>query len=180
MMESTAKEMIDVNELVKGLEKVLEKANSDDVAVIKKAIKAIDVLNKGTKVQVGENELIILSGDLFQVKKSNTAVFPSATLMKENEEDEDQDHEKYVSTKEVADYYGVTTETVRDWIQNRILPAHRVGKRGRYKIPREAFEFMKQKRDDALEDMDEIMKEALGDDYSEDWEFNFDDEGEVM
>lgn len=177
MIKTKTNEVIDVNELVEGLEKILNKSSSDDIALIRKAIKAIDVLKKGTKIQVGENELIIISGDVFQVKKSNMAVFPPITSIKETDLDE-QYNDKYVSTKDVAEYYNVTTETVRDWIEKDIIPAHRVGERGRYKIPRAAFEYMRKRRDESIEEVEDIMKRALGDNYDENWEFDLSDEDE--
>ncbi|WP_200125275.1 hypothetical protein [Salicibibacter cibarius] len=69
----------------------------------------------------------------------------------------------------------MTTETVRDWIEKGLLPAHRIGKRGRYKVPREYFEYVKRKREEGFDITEDIMKDVLGDDYSSDWEIDMDE-----
>lgn len=42
-------------------------------------------------------------------------------------------NEPWVSTKEIADHLGVTTETVRKWIIAKTIPCYRVGKLWKFK-----------------------------------------------
>ena len=42
--------------------------------------------------------------------------------------------EKWSSIEEVADHIGVTKDTIRNWIKNKTIPAHRVGKLWKFKL----------------------------------------------
>lgn len=51
---------------------------------------------------------------------------------------------EYIDTKEVADYFGLSTDTAREWVKKKILPGLLIGgKRGRYLIPRDALDGLK-------------------------------------
>lgn len=58
----------------------------------------------------------------------------------------EEKNSEFVRTKDVADYYGVSQQTVRDWIKTKQFPAVQLQKHGNWKIRREAFEFMKRKQ----------------------------------
>ena len=42
--------------------------------------------------------------------------------------------EPWVNTKDIAEYMGVTVETVRKWIKLEKIPCHRIGKLWKFKI----------------------------------------------
>lgn len=43
------------------------------------------------------------------------------------------DTEKWLSLVEIAEYVGVSKDTIRNWIKNRGLPAHKVGRLWKFK-----------------------------------------------
>lgn len=42
-------------------------------------------------------------------------------------------NDNYISIDEAAEYLGVKTSTIRTWIKNKDMPAHRVGKLWKFK-----------------------------------------------
>jgi excisionase family DNA binding protein len=48
--------------------------------------------------------------------------------------DKDQTIEKWSSMDIITDYLGVSRETVLQWISNRNMPAHKVGRLWKFKI----------------------------------------------
>lgn len=46
----------------------------------------------------------------------------------------DQNIEKWSSMDTITDYLGVSRETVLQWINNRNMPAHKVGRLWKFKI----------------------------------------------
>ncbi|MDD3888742.1 MAG: excisionase family DNA-binding protein [Syntrophomonadaceae bacterium] len=48
--------------------------------------------------------------------------------------DKDQHIEKWSSMETITDYLGVSRETVLQWISNRNMPAHKVGRLWKFKI----------------------------------------------
>ena len=46
----------------------------------------------------------------------------------------DQNIEKWSSMDTITDYLGVSRETVLQWINNRKMPAHKVGRLWKFKI----------------------------------------------
>ncbi|PEJ57246.1 hypothetical protein CN692_13925 [Bacillus sp. AFS002410] len=83
---------------------------------------------------------------------------------------------EFVDTKTVANYFGITPETVRDWIHKKILPGQQIaGSRGKFQIPRDAFEFFKTQREARNTIVDEILNNKF-DDAQDDAEFELDDE----
>ena len=42
--------------------------------------------------------------------------------------------EKWSSLDEVAKYIGVTKDTIRNWIDKKVIPAYRVGKQWKFKL----------------------------------------------
>lgn len=48
--------------------------------------------------------------------------------------DKDQSIEKWSSMDIITDYLGVSRETVLQWISNRSMPAHKVGRLWKFKI----------------------------------------------
>lgn len=46
----------------------------------------------------------------------------------------EQQIEKWVGTKEVAEHLGITIETVRKWIKDDKIPCHRVGRLWKFKL----------------------------------------------
>ena len=47
---------------------------------------------------------------------------------------DDQNIEKWSSMATITDYLGVSRETVLQWINNRSMPAHKVGRLWKFKI----------------------------------------------
>ena len=48
----------------------------------------------------------------------------------------DQNIEKWSSMDTITDYLGVSRETVLQWINNRNMPAHKVGRLWKFKFPK--------------------------------------------
>jgi excisionase family DNA binding protein len=46
----------------------------------------------------------------------------------------DQNIEKWSSMETITDYLGVSRETVLQWINNRNMPAHKVGRLWKFKV----------------------------------------------
>ncbi|MCP8970461.1 helix-turn-helix domain-containing protein [Ectobacillus ponti] len=157
-----------VNELIAELEVVLQ--NPNDASNSMRIQKAIDVLKKAMTVQVGDRQITFLSNDAVDFKFYDN-IRATAAVSQELPYDEN----KYVDTKTVAEYYGVTSETVRNWIQKNVISGHQVGPRGRYLIPREEFEYMKQRREHQKDETEQLMKDFLGKDYTENWEIEIDE-----
>lgn len=87
----------------------------------------------------------------------------------------DENGIRFVDIKTVAEYYGVTTETVRNWIKSGKISGKQLsGHRGKWFIPLEEFEYLKQR--EAADSIDADLKKLLGDDYDEDFEFELDEE----
>ncbi|MGM0877467.1 MAG: helix-turn-helix domain-containing protein [Bacillota bacterium] len=163
----------DIKEVVHELELVLK--NTKESTDIIRLRRAIDVLkNKALTVQVGGKEVTFLSNDIvgFKFYEEEYQYHPPVTVLSE---DEQIIEDKYVDTKTVAEYYGVTQETVRDWIKKNIISGHQLGTRGRYLIPREEFEYLKTRRDKSKDETEKVMKDFLGEDYSEDWEIEIEE-----
>lgn len=158
---------INIDHVVDDLEKFLDDAykyfpqSSTGLSALKKAI---ELLNKRSVIHIGEKDLIILADEEIEIDRSKHR----------SETEEDTDDGDYVSTKTIAEYYGVTQQTIREWIEKNIISGHRVGNRGRYRIPREEFELLKKQRDIGIKETEDVMKEVLGEDYSEDWQFDLD------
>lgn len=157
-----------VHELIAELEVVLQ--NPNDASNSIRIKKAIEVLKKAVTVQVGDRQITFLSDDAVDFKLYDDVHTISAV----NQELK-YDEEKYVDTKTVAEYYGVTSETVRNWIQKNIISGHQVGPRGRYLIPKEEFEYMKQRREHQKDETEKLMKDFLGEDYTEDWDIEIEE-----
>lgn len=41
--------------------------------------------------------------------------------------------DKWINLSEIADYLGVTTDTIRNWIKKTDIPAHKVGRQWKFK-----------------------------------------------
>ncbi|MCD7034351.1 helix-turn-helix domain-containing protein [Metabacillus sp. GX 13764] len=145
---------------------------------VRKVLARLEKLEEATKEQSDKEALqaaIALIGketsSFIKEAKSNRYVISETAASEENESE-------YVSTKTVADFYGVTQETVRDWIRKNTFPGFQAsGKNGKYLIPRKAFEFMKNKKG-ASDEFNEKLRKHLGPEYSEDWEFEMDESDE--
>ncbi|HCX48066.1 MAG TPA: hypothetical protein DG757_03270 [Bacillus sp. (in: Bacteria)] len=152
----------EVFEIVNDLEKII--GNLHDTSIILPIQKAIGLLRQAKTVQVGDTQITFLSNDSVNFKE----VRQIATLSRNSEEIDEQN---YVDTKTVADYYGVTPETVRNWIKQNIISGHQIGGPcGKFMIPKEEFDFLKAKREFINEETEAVMKELWGDDYTDDWE----------
>lgn len=68
----------------------------------------------------------------------------------------------------------VTSETVRNWIKSGKISGKQLsGHRGKWFIPLEEFEYLKQRK--AADRIDDDLKELLGDDYDEELGFELDE-----
>lgn len=45
-----------------------------------------------------------------------------------------QHTEPWVSLEEVAEYLGVTKDTIRNWIKKTDIPAHKIGRQWKFKL----------------------------------------------
>jgi len=43
-------------------------------------------------------------------------------------------NEKWSSLEEIADYLGVTKDTIRNWIKKSNIPAHKIGRQWKFKL----------------------------------------------
>ena len=91
-----------------------------------------------------------------------------------SEETTDENGVRYVDTKLVADYYGVSTETVRNWIKDGKISGKQFSNRGKWFIPTEEFEYLKKQREN--DDTEDEITELLGEDFGDDWEVELDEE----
>lgn len=92
----------------------------------------------------------------------------------ENLDRKSEEIDLYVPHQIVADYYGAPASTVIEWINQRLLSGKRSSQNEDvYLVPREEFEYLKTRRDQ--DNTEEIMRELLGDDYSEDWDVEIDE-----
>lgn len=158
----------EIQEVVYGLERVSKHLNEDASAPLKKAI---ELLSKAVTVSVGGKEITYISREAVDFRVYD---LPSSISVIDGKDKSNE--EKYVDTNTVAEYFGVTSETVRNWIKDKIISGKQVGgARGKYLIPREEFEFLKSKREDGRKATEAVMKDFLGDDYSEDWEIELGD-----
>lgn len=79
----------------------------------------------------------------------------------------------FIDAQLVADYYGVTLEEVIGWIKQRKISGKKDKKDPEhYLIPKEEFEYLKEKRE--KDDINESIKELLGNDFTE-WDLDIDD-----
>lgn len=82
---------------------------------------------------------------------------------------------EYVNAQEVADYYGVTLETVKEWIKSRKISGKQSEENSdQYWVVKEEFIYLKNRRDQ--DETEKIIQELLGDDYSEDLEVELDED----
>ncbi|MFZ3590105.1 helix-turn-helix domain-containing protein [Bacillus sp. DJP31] len=153
------KQEFEIQQIVLDLEYVLN--DIKDISHSIRLKKAIQLLNSAITIQVGDNKITFLS---------NETIVPISDLP----EDVQDNKEKYVDTKTVAEYYGVTSETVRNWIRDKIISGHQMGPRGKFMIPQKEFEFLKEKMNQK-EETKAIMKDFLNEDYTEDWEIEIDE-----
>ncbi|CAI9391302.1 helix-turn-helix domain-containing protein [Niallia sp. Sow4_A1] len=85
-----------------------------------------------------------------------------------SEETIDENGVRYIDTKTVADYYGVSTETVRNWIKDGKISGKQLSNRGKWFIPAEEFEYLKEQREN--DDTEGEIAQLLGEDFGDDWE----------
>lgn len=85
-----------------------------------------------------------------------------------SEETIDENGVRYIDTKTVADYYGVSTETVRNWIKDGKISGKQLSNRGKWFIPAEEFEYLKKQREN--DDTEGEKAQLLGEDFGDDWE----------
>ncbi|MGP7817372.1 helix-turn-helix domain-containing protein [Niallia sp. 01092] len=95
--------------------------------------------------------------------------------MKLSESTTEENGVQFVDTKVVADFYGVTTETVRNWIKDGKISGKQLsGHRGKWFIPAEEFEYFKSQEE--ADDTEGNIKELLGENYTEDWDVELDED----
>lgn len=91
-----------------------------------------------------------------------------------SEETTDENGVRYIDTKSVADYYGVSTETVRNWIKDGKISGKQLSNRGKWLIPAEEFEYLKKQKEN--DDSEDEIAQLLGEDFGDDWEVEIDEE----
>ncbi|WP_099355696.1 hypothetical protein [Fredinandcohnia onubensis] len=70
----------------------------------------------------------------------------------------------FIDAQLVADYYGVTLKQVNCWIKQRKISGKKDSEDPeRYLIPKEEFEYLKEKRE--TDDINEIIKEFFGNEF---------------
>lgn len=73
----------------------------------------------------------------------------------------------FVNSQVVADYYGVTKETIHDWIKDGKISGKQVSNQAEnYFIPLEEFEYLKKRREE--DQTEDVIWELFGKDYH-DW-----------
>lgn len=81
---------------------------------------------------------------------------------------------EYIDAKLVANFYGVTLETVVNWIKQGHLSGKQLeGQQGKYLVPKEEFEYLKSKTEN--DTTEEAIRELLGSDYSDDWDLEIEE-----
>lgn len=187
MAQGQAKlDVVDFQEAVSEIETVLQ--NTHDKEQSARLQRALSILkNNAVTLQIGGQEVTIIANSKLTVSQENDSriTYDSQVANTNNKVNEQvaqhldgtmTETEQYVDTKTVADYFGVSTETVRNWIkQKKIIGAQIGGSRGKFMIPKAEFDFLKDKRESSQADT--VMKELLGSDYKEDeWEVLLDGE----
>lgn len=82
---------------------------------------------------------------------------------------DEKNHIEFVDVTTVGEYYNVSPDEVIEWIkEGNISGKHSATNPDHYLIPREEFEYLKNRREQ--DDTDEAIRELLGDDYDEDWD----------
>lgn len=161
-----------ITEVINELEVVLKSTKEKEHSV--RLRRAIDILRKHTiTLNVKGTAITLFTEDVEDIQvEDNYAPRPVATVLFSDSIEEDG--VKFVDTKVVADYYGVTTETVRNWIKDGKISGKQLsGHRGKWFIPAEEFEFLKKQRE--KDTTDEDIKEVLREDYSDDLEFELEE-----
>lgn len=155
----------------------------DQIATLKRVA---ELLGKQDRILVNGVEIITISDKPVPIEKMASRIarrerWKERILekMSINQDMSNQDSSnkdsKFVSTEEVAEYFGVTTQTVRDWIKKGKLSGVQQVERGRFMIPREELEFLADKREKGMQATDEILLDIFGED-SNDWDIDFEEE----
>ena len=140
--------------------------------------RAINTLKKHTvTLSVNGTSITLFTDSVDEVKLeggiSPQVAKPTATA--NFSEPTDENGVKFVDTKVVADYYGVTTETIRNWIKDGKISGKQLsGHRGKWFIPADEFEYLKAQEE--ADDTGNDMKELLGENYTEDWDVELDED----
>lgn len=159
-----------LTEVIQELEVVLNDTKEKEHSL--RLERAINTLKQNSVTfKVKGTEITLFTDDIEEVELDEglqNKVVNSVAVV-EFSEPMDENGAKFVDTKVVADYYGVTTETVRNWIkEGKISGKQLAGNRGKYFIPVEEFEYLKKQRE--KDDTEEAIKEILGEEYTEDWD----------
>jgi excisionase family DNA binding protein len=177
---STKSKKPEVHELVNELEQVL-KSTSNLSPKQRIAIRqTLRLLQRHKRMKLNGKEIIAIPTDLTTLRvrghwRAAQRKYAAKTVAEMFALQEKEEASKFVSTDEVAEHFGVTKQTVRDWIKNGTLKAMQTVERGRYLIPREAFEFMVEQKKKSINATDYMMKELFGDE-SDEWELDFEDD----
>lgn len=169
----------ELTNVIHDLEVVLKSTKEKDQS--QRLQKAINTLKQhSVTVRVKGTAITLFTDDVEEVEiESKTAydvippqaVNPAAVALSSKPSDENG--VKFIDTKVVADYYGVTTETVRNWIKYGKISGKQLSYNGKWFIPAEEFEYLKQQREN--DDSEDDMKDLLGEDFGEDWDVELDE-----
>lgn len=86
----------------------------------------------------------------------------------------DENGIRFIDTKVVGDFYGVSKETVLHWIKDGKISGKQLsGHGGKWFVPAEEFEYLKKQRKNNT--VEEDMRELLGDAYAGIWEIELDE-----
>lgn len=136
--------------LVQTFQTLYDKRQNGTIEVDSKVIEQMLVVFKqsGT-LSMGGKEMVVID------PSSLLDILPTKTRKTSSSSDE-------VGTGEMAEYFGVTPETIRDWIKKGVIPASRPYEGARYRVLRSDFEAMKKDEKEAADFADDILSEVLG------------------
>lgn len=151
-------------------EAVKENQNSPDFELMKEFL---DLFSHSTRLNIGGSDVIVLDNRVSI--KDPQEIFSSLTSSSVSVEESKEEDTQFVTTKEVADFFHVTQETVREWISKGLLIGIQNVKRGKILIPKNEFEFIKQKKQQGDTVHNQLMDRWFGE-KKEEWEIDYSNE----
>ena len=151
-------------DVISDLEEVLsDTKNKKNSRILERAINTLK--EHSVTIHTKNSAITFFTDDDFEV---DSLAGYSPTVLGLSEDKTEVGGIQYVGTNVVADYYGVTTETVRNWIKGGEISGRQFSNRGKYFIPKEEFDYLKKLRE--KDDMDDVMSEFLGEEFGDDWD----------
>lgn len=163
-----------IDDVIRDLEEVLKGTTEKEQS--RRLQKAINTLKEhSVTVRLKDTTITFIAENVDDVVIDSEASYNPITthavkpvVVGLSEETIDEKGVRYIDTKTVADYYGVSTETVRNWIKDGKISGKQLSNRGKWFIPVEEFEYLKKQKEN--DDTEDEISQLLGEDFGDDWE----------